>query len=125
MAHRSRRSVAFLFPLLTAGTGFTDPLPDDGPAERTCLQPAPLYGSFDPAAPGFIVVFRDGVPAAAEAARLSARYCFQPKHVYQFALLGFSAELEPAALASIRCEASVRYVEHDGVATAGSVAKAS
>jgi hypothetical protein len=39
--------------------------------------------------------------------------------VYQFALRGFSAELPPPVVAAVRCEESVRYVEHDGIATAG------
>lgn len=74
-----------------------------------CMTAAPVYGQFDPAAPGFVVVFVDSVKGAEETRRLSGVYGFQPRFVYTHALQGFSAELTPSALAGIRCEASVRY----------------
>jgi hypothetical protein len=82
-----------------------------------CANPAPLLGQFDPRVPGYIVQLQPGVAVQAEVGRLAAKYGFTPTHVYEFALQGFSAELSPLALASIRCEASVISVEHDAVYT--------
>jgi hypothetical protein len=89
--------------------------PDDPP----CASPAPLQGAPDPRAPGFIVVFRDGTDVDATVGRLTARYAFQTKHVYRSALLGFAADLTPVQLAGVRCEAEVKYVEHDGAMRLG------
>jgi hypothetical protein len=83
--------------------------------QLSCLQPAPLFGQANPAAPGYIVVFRSAVDPVAETARLAARYGFTPTHVYTAALLGFSADLTSPTVARVRCEPSVSYVEHDGV----------
>lgn len=83
-----------------------------------CVDPAPLLGSADPRAPGYIVVFHDSLDARVETARLAARYDFVPSHVYEFALRGFSAQLSTPVVAEVRCEASVSYVEHDGVVAA-------
>ena len=83
-----------------------------------CDDPAPLRGTADPRAPGYIVVFHKGVASRAEAQRLAAKYGFTPRAVYESALQGFSADLSAAALAGVRCEATVDYVEHDGVVTA-------
>jgi hypothetical protein len=85
----------------------------------SCARPAPLQGQRDPRAPGYIVVFRDGTPARQTAAALGEKYGFKPSQVYEHALSGFAAVLTDAALAGIRCEAAVQYVEHDGVATVG------
>lgn len=85
-----------------------------------CLQPAPLDGTPDPRTAGtYIVVFRDGTDADAAAARLARKYGFQPRHVYQHALQGFSAALTDAQLAAVRCDAEVKYVSHNGVAGGG------
>ena len=84
-----------------------------GPA-GLCADPAPLNGSPDPAAPRFIVMYREGTDAAAETSRLAERYDFTPRHVWT-ALLGFSAELTPTALAGVRCEESVATVSHVAV----------
>ena len=86
-------------------------------AAGNCADPAPLRGQADPRAPGYIVVFQDAVDARAETARLAEAYGFTPRRVYEAALKGFSAELSAGALAAVRCEATVRYVEHDGVAS--------
>jgi hypothetical protein len=79
-----------------------------------CFNPAPLSGQPDPRAPGYIVVFEDNVDARRETNRLAALYGFSPRFVYEFALQGFSADLAPKDVAGIRCEASVKYVAHDG-----------
>jgi hypothetical protein len=80
-----------------------------------CTDPAPLSGEFDPRAPGYIVLYRDGVDAQQETAILAARFQFVPRHVYTHALQGFSAEFSPEVVAAVRCEPTVRAVSHDGV----------
>lgn len=82
-----------------------------------CSDSAPLLGTYDPAAPGYIVQFHDSVNAAAEAARLAALYGFTTTFVYQAALKGFAAQLSPATVAVLRCEPTVASIEYDGVVT--------
>jgi hypothetical protein len=83
-----------------------------------CVVPVPLLGQANSAAPGFIVVFHDQVDAQAETQRLASRYGFTPTHVYTAALTGFSAQLSPALVEQLRCEASVSYVEFNSLASA-------
>jgi hypothetical protein len=78
-------------------------------------DPAPLHGTADAAAPGYIVAFHDGTDADAVAEELAAAHGFTPKHVFRHALLGFAAELSPDALDAVRRHAAVKYVEHEGV----------
>ena len=78
-----------------------------------CANPAPLLGQFDPQAPRYIVVYRDGVDAGVETDRLAMKYEFQPNFVYTHALGGFSAELTPPVVADLRCEGTVNYMEFD------------
>lgn len=82
-------------------------------AEPRCPRPAPLQGKAVRGAATYIVVFRNGTDARAATERLAARYHFAAKHVYTSALLGFAAELKPEALAGVRCDRAVRYVERD------------
>lgn len=84
--------------------------------DATCDNPAPLMGTRNPSAPGYIVVFKDEVNAAATAEALARKYDFKTKFVYTSALKGFAAELSDAALAGVRCEATVKYVEFEGIA---------
>jgi len=89
------------------------------PSERlvppTCSDPAPLLGKVDPRAPGYIVMYNDGVDARLETARLAAAYGFVPAHVYEFAIRGFGADLTPEVVAGLRCEATIHSVEHNAV----------
>lgn len=75
---------------------------------------APLLGSPDPAARGYIVVYHDGTDADAVTDALAAAHGFVPKHVFRHALLGFAAELSEDAVDAIRRDPAVKYVEHDG-----------
>lgn len=83
-----------------------------------CAQPAPLLGTADPAAPGFIVRYHDSVNAVSETDRLANKYGLTPSHVYTSALQGFSAVLAPETVASLRCEGSILIIEHDAVVIA-------
>ena len=77
-----------------------------------CASPAPLQGTPDPRTPAYIVVYKEGVDAAAETQRLATALGFTPTFVYA-SLPGFAAALGDSALRAVRCAASVRYVEHD------------
>ena len=114
-ASRQRRSVTALVLGVVLMSGCQEATAPVG----GCANPAPLEGGADPPAPGYIVVFHADVAPVAETERLAAKYDFTPRHVYEAALKGFAAELSDAALAGVRCEATVDYVEHDGVAQVG------
>ena len=85
--------------------------------EPPCSDSAPLLGTYETAAPGFIVRFQDSVNATAETGRLAARYGFTPTFVYEATLKGFAADLSPATVAVLRCEPKVTQIEYDGVVT--------
>ena len=76
-----------------------------------CSEPASLLGHFDPQAAGYIVIYRAGTDAQLETERLAAKYGFVARFVYTHATQGFSALLEPTALALVRCEPTVSYAE--------------
>jgi hypothetical protein len=80
-----------------------------------CSDPAPLLGTPDPPAPGYIVMFKDGIDGRQEAERLAEHYNFELRHIYEFGQTGFSAEMPPEVVAALRCEPSVKYVEHNQV----------
>lgn len=82
-----------------------------------CEQPAPLLGTPDLRAPGFMVVFHGTVNAESEVARLAAAYGFQPRMVWTAALEGFSADLSRELVAELRCVSTVDFIEHNGVYT--------
>ena len=88
------------------------------PDQPPCDHPAPLNGTYDAAAPGFIVQYHGGVDAVAETKILAAKYNFTPTFVWTSALQGFAAQMSTQAVAGVRCEASVLEVEHDGRAYA-------
>jgi hypothetical protein len=80
-------------------------------ASLSCSSPAPLHGTKTTAL-GYIVVYKEGTNVQEMTQQLAKKYNFTPRHVYQYALLGFSAELSDAALAGIRCQPVVDYVSH-------------
>jgi hypothetical protein len=100
---------------------YTSPGYDDEVFNRLpvppCSDSAPLLGAYNPAAPGYMVQFRDGVDAAAEAALLADRYGFVVDIVYQAGPKGFAAKLSSATVAVLRCEPAVSSIEYDGVVT--------
>jgi len=116
--------LALLVALVTCG-GSSSPTAPAAPAptdpstviEPSCSDPAPLEGTYDPRAPGYIVSFVQGTDARASAEELAAKYGFEVSRVFQ-SLPGFNAELTPETVAAIRCEPVVVLVEHDGVVEA-------
>ena len=84
-----------------------------------CGHPAPLLGTPDPRAPGFIVVFHASIDAQRETARLAAAYGFQPRYVWTAALEGFSADLSREVVAELRCVSTVDFIEHDQIYSLG------
>src|SRR6476661_3060481 len=68
------------------------------PDHPDCGHPAPLLGSYNPAAPAFIVQYRDGIDPVAQTEVLAAKYHFTPSAVYTFALHGFAAEMSGTAV---------------------------
>lgn len=88
------------------------------PRPGLCAEPAPVTGSLDPAAPGFIVGYREGVGVVSETDRLASKYGFTPSFVYTVAFRGFAAILTPDTVASLRCEASILSIEHNAVVRA-------
>ena len=86
---------------------------EDYEAGLTCSDPAPLHEGEDVIPNEYIVVFEYDRVADAEAltARLAETYDFTPMSVYTHAIKGFAAELSPEALAGLRCEPLVDFVE--------------
>ncbi|MGH7652785.1 MAG: hypothetical protein ACREMS_13240, partial [Gemmatimonadaceae bacterium] len=78
----------------------------------------PIGGTFDSRAPAFIIEYKAGVDPVAKTAELANRFDFTPLHVYT-AVGGFAAELSDNALVGVSCDASVAFIEHDGI---GSIA---
>jgi len=99
----------------------TDPMPRPGattdPAsivEPACANPAPLDGEYHAETPGYLVFFRDGVDAQVTAHALEVKYGFTLDAVLDVAVLGFTTEdATPVAVAGLRCEPTVRLVEHN------------
>jgi hypothetical protein len=106
----SRHSLASLWLALACAAGCRGA---GGSLAPRCVSPAPLLGKFDPAAPGYIVLFRDQVDPVAETQRLATRYSFTPRYVYTAALKGFAADLQPPVAAALQCEPSVASLEYD------------
>lgn len=106
------RSIRFLGVLLTAAASLSAcGIVDSG----DCVE---VGGELDPRAPGYIVMYDEGVPAQPTTDQLAERYDFTPTHIYtDIPTDGFAAELADAAVRGLRCESVVRSITHDGVAT--------
>lgn len=115
-----RAALALLLACSAACASDGSPASPDLSVNPRCARPAPLLGEPNPAtADSYIVLFHDGVDAKSATARLAARHGFTPRYVYEHALSGFSAVMPRSAVAGIRCESVVKYVEHDGIASGG------
>jgi hypothetical protein len=62
---------------------------------------------------GFIVIYRSGIDAVSETARLAGKYGFVARYLYTSALSGFAADLRNDTVARLRREPSVDYIERD------------
>jgi len=102
-----------ILPLLWLGGCdlFTEP-------SMPCTDPAPLLGSHNPAAPGYIVVYHEGIPVEVTTEQLAEKHGFTARHIYTLVLNGFAAELSAPALMALRCEPVVHHIGHDGVVSA-------
>jgi hypothetical protein len=105
----------FLLPLGCAERPLLEP---DTALRPACLSPAPLDGSFDARAPGYIVSLHRDYDLDSTIEFLSARYDFAPVHIYRLVLHGFSADFSPETVAELRCEPSVSMISHNGILTA-------
>jgi hypothetical protein len=105
-------SLAGLLALAGCGVQFTE-------VGSPCANPAPLEGRRNSAAPGYIVVFKDGTDAAAATEQLARKHGFVPSYVYTRALAGFAAQFPDSTLAALRCEPVVKYISHDDVTGTG------
>lgn len=84
--------------------------------QAVCTDPAPLLGTPDPRAPGYIVAFHEGTDAVQETERLAEKYGFTPTHIYTGTVLtGFSAVLSKQTVEAIRCEPTVKSVTYDSL----------
>jgi hypothetical protein len=113
---RNVRVLALAMALLacTPPTESAEPLVPPPVLSPACGSPAPLEGIWSAAAPRYIVVLQDTIDVRTEVDRLAELYGFEPRHVWEHVLRGFSAELTPEALANLRCEPSISYVRHVG-----------
>lgn len=79
--------------------------------QPACANPAPLQVG-EPAAPGWIVVFKDGIDTTAVAAEMAARLGFTPTDVLKAVNMMF-VEVPPQTLAAIRCEPTVKVISQN------------
>jgi PKD repeat protein len=90
----------------------------DGPTPPAARSsgPAPLYQQAA-AIPGrYIVVFTDDVTdVGATTLRLAQAHGGSVRHVYRAALHGFAADFSAEAVAALRQEPAVAYIEEDGI----------
>jgi hypothetical protein len=78
-----------------------------------CASPAPLRSARpQDQLPGYVFKYRDGTDSKTVTAELAATYGFTPIFVYSI-VPGFAAQVTEQALASIRCDARVEFVEHN------------
>jgi hypothetical protein len=78
-----------------------------------CAAPAPLRSAFpQERVPGYIFSYRAGTNSKAVTAELAATYGFTPTFVYNV-VPGFAAVVSEQALAGIRCDSRIEFVEYD------------
>ena len=63
-------------------------------------------------------MFYENVDSQGETQRLAVQYGFTAEYVFT-SLSGFIAQLDSGIVAQLRCEATVRYIEFDGIASPG------
>jgi hypothetical protein len=82
-----------------------------------CENPAPVLGEYDPDAPGYMVLFHDGIDAEEETNRLATLYGFQPTYILENSPV-FAATFSTDVLEHLRCEPSIKSITHDSVMVA-------
>jgi hypothetical protein len=85
---------------------------DSETVNPSCEKPAPLEGKYDPAAPGYIVMFNKVPDATAETVRLASFYGFKIDNFLQ-TIYAFSAKLSPQVVAKLRCDPSIKMIERN------------
>lgn len=96
-------------------TACQEPLGPAAVLPPPCRQPAPLDGTYTPAAPGYLVMFRPGTDATQEVQRLTARYDFAADAVWTSVGGFLSSDLTPSVVARLRCEAAVLLISRDAI----------
>jgi len=78
-----------------------------------CSAPARLYSALpQERLPGYLFKYRDGTDAKEVTAELAATYGFSPLSVYTV-IPGFAAVVSEQALAGIRCDSRIDFVEYN------------
>lgn len=93
--------------------------------EPTCAYPVPVSGKLDARAPGYLVGYDTSVTDPdLRTSELSHRLGFEVDDLFSSG--GFYASVLPAAaLARLRCEPGIRYIEHNQRAQIGKVTSGS
>jgi hypothetical protein len=81
-----------------------------------CESPVPVSGQLTQLSPMYLIYFKSGVNAVTETNRLAALYGFAPSSIWD-AIGGFSADLSPAVLESLRCEPTIQSIFFNGLAS--------
>jgi hypothetical protein len=85
----------------------------NGTEPKGCVE---VTGTFNPAAPGFLVAYKSGIDPVAVTSQLETKYQFQARYVWT-SPAGFGALLTNDVLSAVRCESAVAAIEHDAVAS--------
>ena len=90
------------------------------PIAAQCTSPAPFYTAGE-RAPGYIVMFRDGVDVAATVKRYEARYRFRALSVWE-GVGGLYLDVPMRTIEALRCEPEVKLIEENAVGHTGGIA---
>jgi hypothetical protein len=84
--------------------------------QAPCADSAPLLGTPNATAPGYLVAFTSAVAdPAAGAARLGTLFDFTPTTIYATGTpTGFAADILPSTAARVRCDSTVAFMEYAG-----------
>lgn len=80
----------------------------------TCKNPAPLKGKWDPQAPGYIIVYKNGLADPAKAtANIASKHGLTVDHDLASVGMFFTRKMTPQQLAKLRCESQIAFIEYD------------
>lgn len=77
-----------------------------------CANPAPIVGVTDPRVRNYTILFRPLISGQAQARVLATKYSFRT--IGGASSNGFTAELDPAQVAALRCEPSIDQMAYGG-----------